>query len=351
MKTVLYIVENTESAQFRYRVLNVIEALEKSANWRGKWVLTSAFREEDLEGVSLAVILRQSGKDGKILGVIESAKRHGIKVLFDLDDLIFSYKDLAILMSATNSKNIFYWAGYVWGIRRIAKKVDGFVTTNGFLKRKLELGFSKKVAVIPNSLNKKQVGISDGLIKEKKKKDVFSIGYFSGSPTHTKDFQVVEPELIKFLEKHDDAFLRIVGYMDLSSEMKRLASNGRVKMASLVDYLKLEKLISEVDVNIAPLQINDFTNSKSELKFFEAGVVETVTIASPTYAFSRAITDSQNGFLAKSGEWYDKLEQIYKNVSDAEKIAKNAREYALSHFYGVNYLAQVEDALESLTTI
>ena len=88
-------------------------------------------------------------------------------------------------MSATNSKNIFYWAGYVWGIRRIAKKVDGFVTTNGFLKRKLEVSFSKKVAVIPNSLNEKQVGISDELIKEKKKKAVFSIGYFSGSPTHT----------------------------------------------------------------------------------------------------------------------------------------------------------------------
>ena len=37
-----------------------------------------------------------------------------------------------------------------------------------------------------------------------------------------------------------------------------------MKVIKPVEYLKLQKLVAEVDVNIAPLVINDFTNCKSE---------------------------------------------------------------------------------------
>ncbi len=344
-KNILYIVEDRNVAQFRYRVLNVMEATEKSERYEVNMVMRDKLAEVKLEGVDLVVILRQTAKDKTLLDFIRKTHEQGIKVLFDLDDLIFDYKDLSILMKATGSKNIFYWASYVFGIRRIAKRVDGFITTNEFLAGKLERSFKKPCAVILNSLNSSQVEIAEKEIA-KKEHDGFMIGYFSGSPTHRRDLEMVEPEILKFLNVHEDAKFVMVGYMELSDEMKKMVEKKKVKIEKLVDYKKLIKKMAEVDVSIAPLVINDFTNSKSELKFFEAAVVETTTIASPTYAFSKAIVNKENGFLAKTGEWYEKLEYLYNNPNENRKIAKKARGYALKNYYGKKFLKEVEEAYE-----
>lgn len=344
MKKILYIVEDVGSVQSRYRVKNVAEVLA-GRDYRIEWALKSELENLQLEGFDVVVVLRQTYKDGIMGKFIEKVHKSGKKVLFDLDDLIFDYRDLPILMRATNSRNVMYWIGYVWGVRRIAKRVDGFICTNEFLAKKLEQSFKKPVKVIRNSLNKRQIEVSEKYLQEKHHEG-FLIGYFSGSPTHTKDFGLVEPELIRFLKNHDDAKLRIVGYMKFSGLMKKLIKEGRVEIVAPVDYLKLQKLIAEVDVNIAPLVINDFTNCKSELKFFEAAVVETTTIASPTYAFKNAIKDEENGFLAQPGEWHDKLEYLYNNSEENKKIAKKAKDYALKHYYGKEFLKEVEKAYD-----
>lgn len=342
-KKVLYIVEDTGSAQFRYRVKNVAEALEGSTEWQAKWVLASDIDSVKLDSIDLVVILRQTAKDKKILDFVNLAQKRGIKVLFDLDDLIFDYRDILVLLKGTNSKNVVYWMGYILGIRRIAKKADGFITTNEFLAGKLKRSFNKPCGVIPNSLNLEQIKVADESLEDKKH-DGFVIGYFSGSPTHTKDLKLVEPEIFRFLDEHKDAKLRIVGYMEPSSEMQRRVKNGQVEICELVDYLEQIKMMSKVDVNIAPLVINDFTNCKSELKFFEAAVVETITIASPTYAFKKAISDGKNGFFAQPGEWYDKLKYLYSNPSENQKIAKAARKYALENYHGKKFVKEVEEA-------
>ena len=61
----------------------------------------------------------------------------------------------------------------------------------------------------------------------------------------------------------------------------------RIEVCPLQDFVNLQRLIGEVEINIVPLQDNAFTNCKSELKYFEAAIVETVTVATPTYTFSR----------------------------------------------------------------
>lgn len=341
MKKVIYLVENTECAQFRYRVKNVVEALEKSENWSASWLLKKDALEVDFEGVDILVILRQTAKDGKILRIIREANKNNTKVLFDLDDLIFDYRDLGLICKSVQEKSWLYWAGYVWGVRRIAKRVDGFLCTNEFLGKKLKRSFGKPVGIVPNSLNKKQVEMAEECLSGKKHNG-FMIGYFSGSPTHRKDLELVEGELLQFLEMHEDVKIRIVGYMELSQRMQEMVQRGRVEILGLVDYLELMKLMSEVDVNIAPLVINDFTNCKSELKFFEAAAVETTTIASPTYAFKKAISDGEDGFLARPGEWYAKLEYLYQHPEGSQRMAKRARKYALEHYYGMEFLKEVE---------
>ena len=218
--------------------------------------------------------------------------------------------------------------------------------TNEFLGKKLKRSFKKPTKVILNSLNKEQVDISKKCLKEKKNKNKFIVGYFSGSPTHMKDFRMIESELLSFLKKHSDTYLLVVGYMDYSRQMKKMMMSGRVKAMKPVDYLELQKLMCGVDVNIAPLIINDFTNCKSELKFFEAAIVETTTIASPNYSFAHVINDGKDGFLAKKGEWMNTLEYLYQNELNNKKVAKKARLVALEKYYGSNIKRRVKEAYD-----
>lgn len=343
IRSVLYVLEDVDSMQFRYRYENVKDVLDIDREWSLNYSLSCDVNRNILDSIDLVVIGRQTAKSGKILDFISSVKESEKKILFDLDDLVFDYNDLFLVSNTVGEKNLLYWLGYIWGIRRIAKKVDGFLTTNDFLGEKLKRSFNKPYKVIKNSLNQSQIKVSEKYVKNKIH-DGFRIGYFSGSPTHVKDFKVVELDLIRFLNAHNNAVLRVVGDMNFSLEMKKLIKLGKVQVEGKVDYLKLQRLISEVDVNIAPLVINDFTNCKSELKFFEAAIVETTTIASPTYTFKNAITDGKNGFLAQPGEWYDKLEYLYKRPKENQKIAKAAKEYALKHYYGKEFLKEVEEA-------
>ena len=350
-KLALYFVEKPDSSTFRYRCYNTFEATKGSKKWQAVYFLKNEL--DAIEGLlsrcSELIFGRQSGQEKTVEKLSRMAHDKGIKVGLDIDDLVFDVKYLDIMLNTIGEKtNRSYWVAYFASVQAMAKQMDFFITTNEFLAEKVKKSFNRPVKIIRNSLNQGQINASLVYTERKKLKreNGFIIGYFSGSPTHAKDFAVVELELIRFLKKHDDAILNVVGYMKFSKEAERLVDSGRIKFLPLTDFRKLQRLMAEVDVNIAPLVINDFTNCKSELKFFEAAVVETTTIASPTYCFKKAIIDGKNGFLAESGEWYDKLEFLYNHSEENRRIALAAKKYALKHYYGKEFMEEVEEAYD-----
>ena len=156
------------------------------------------------------------------------------------------------------------------------------------------------------------------------------IGYFSGSPSHARDFRVAAPAIARLLKRDRRVTLRIVGFLELGDEFSGLAD--QIQLFALHDFMNLQRLIAEVEINIAPLQDNVFTNSKSELKFFEAGICGTPTVATPTFTFRNAIRDGDNGFLALAHEWDDALRRAVALVDDieaykslADRIVKEAK--------------------------
>jgi glycosyltransferase involved in cell wall biosynthesis len=132
-----------------------------------------------------------------------------------------------------------------------------------------------------------------------------TVGYFSGTATHNRDFAVAAPALARLMDEEPRIKVRVVGFLELKSGLEKYGS--RVEFYPLQDPMNLQRLIAEVEINIAPLQNNLFTNCKSELKYFEAAIAGTITIATPTGPFARAIVDGENGFLATAFEWEDKL--------------------------------------------
>jgi glycosyltransferase involved in cell wall biosynthesis len=104
----------------------------------------------------------------------------------------------------------------------------------------------------------------------------------------------------------------------------------------LQDFLNLQRLIAEVEVNIAPLQDNSFTNCKSEVKFFEAAICGTLTLATPTFTFRKSIVHGKTGFLVPSYGWDSALQEAIAVVEDKPRydaIATAAFEY-VENAYG-----------------
>ncbi|KKU54751.1 MAG: Glycosyl transferase group 1 [Candidatus Moranbacteria bacterium GW2011_GWE2_47_10] len=89
-----------------------------------------------------------------------------------------------------------------------------------------------------------------------------------------------------------------------------------------------------MDINIVPLELgNPFCEAKSELKFFEAGIVGVPTVAVANRTFSEAIEEGVDGFLAKdTQQWIEKLELLILDANLRKEMGKKARGKASSKY-------------------
>ncbi|MEA2844004.1 MAG: hypothetical protein QOJ69_1675, partial [Actinomycetota bacterium] len=83
----------------------------------------------------------------------------------------------------------------------------------------------------------------------------------------------------------------------------------QIEWRDIVGLDTLPGELARLDVNLAPLEAgNPFCESKSDLKFFEAALVDVPTIASPSEPHRAAIVHGVNGFLAGDHDgWRDAL--------------------------------------------
>lgn len=353
----IIVYEYPDTSTFRYRGYNIFQIMEESNSWR---VIYFFQHELDkivafLSKISVVTISRMRWSF-QLQKFIETVKKWNVPIAFDVDDRVFDLDYLPIVTNTLNasmsSDNEYdFWFAYISRIGFTASKADAYITTNQFLANALETKFKKHCSIIPNFLNKEQISVSEKCIIQKSKqksRKPFTIGYFSGTPSHINDFKIVYKQILQLLIDYDDINLCVVGFMEFPEEMHDFIKKGRIKFTGLVDFLTLQQMVAAVDVNIVPLVINDFTNCKSELKYFEAAIVNTITCASPIYTYANSIIDGENGFLCRQSEWYDKIKAIYMKTIDEKKIAKNAYLHTMNNYQGEKIIAQIEKCLNDI---
>jgi hypothetical protein len=206
-----------------------------------------------------------------------------------------------------------------------AKLCDGVITTNGFIAAQAK-AFAPELQtlIIPNFLNRRQQEYSNNIYNQKlkfryRRDGRVHIGYFSGTPTHSKDFQVVDEALAATLRReprHPAAHRWFFNALYRTSRFK-----SKIEQRPLQDFVSLQRYIGEVETNIAPLHKSLFTDCKSELKFFEAAITGTITIASRCFSFENNIRSGENGYLASGHEWA-------KTVEVCTALSRDWRSYA-----------------------
>ncbi|MDD3887302.1 MAG: glycosyltransferase [Patescibacteria group bacterium] len=248
------------------------------------------------------------------------------KIIFDIDDLIFDPSSISNIPTVITKKDKLKRSQQYLDT---LKKSDFALTTTNYLAdilRKYKPSFINR-----NALSNQQISsiISKKVLKNSAK---INIGYISGSNSHDQDFKIIEKPLISMLKKYPNVNLYIFGFLRLGKAFDIFKSQ-----IIRIPFVPWEKMLDEVakfDINVAPLRVSDcFCESKSEIKFIEAGLLSIPTIASPTEAFKYAILNNVNGYLAEDEkQWTDCMEMLITDRVLRKKIGKNANKAVMKNY-------------------
>jgi len=286
--------------------------------------------------------------------MIEKIKAQGKEIIFETDDLVYDPKYLEFMdyFKTMNSLEKKLYENGVGGEILADPYVKVCTTTTTYLAEKLR-EHEKEVFLVQNKLSKRDVQVAEEILNNKKPAvdDKIKIGYFSGALSHNKDFATITEVLLQVMEKHQNVELFLVGPLDIENKLNKFAD--RIKQFPYVTREKHFANVASVDINIAPLEIgNPFCESKSELKFFEAGIVGVPTVATATQPFFEAIEDSVDGFAANNTEqWTLKLERLVVDKNLRISMGAKAREKALEKYttenaHNVEYYEYLKSKLQ-----
>jgi glycosyltransferase involved in cell wall biosynthesis len=334
---ILYLTDEYEalhSQSVRYRITNLRQALRGRVQTRLEIIENGVCNDERaLEWADIIVLMRLKWSL-ELESIVQTAKRSSIPLVYDIDDIIFmpeyaegycralgEFRDERI--AAKKSEMAQY--GEAFG------KCDFSTASTPFIAEKMSASGMESF-VIHNGLNSKQLRIAKRSRCRRGAARARYIGFLSGTKTHDFDFQQAVPALSRILREYDDVELRIAGYLDLSALPEDIA-----RKTSTSCYMRWGRLMAYSAanyINIAPLDIsNPFCHAKSELKYFEAGILGVPTVASATDTFKRCIRPGENGMLAASDdEWYACFKALLDDKPRYESICNNAIKDALARY-------------------
>ena len=356
---VAYVYGRADTSTFRYRVYNMVEALraDPQASLTASW-----FQMHEVQHVLplvpglQALVLGRVSYTAQVANLVARARLAGVRVFFDCDDLVFDIRYTQLVISTLDQDGLTEdvwqtWFALLGRIQGTAQLCDAGITTNAFLAERMARIVEGPVHVVPNFLNRRQQDLSRALFDRKQAQGfqddgTITIGYFSGTPTHNLDFAIVLPALVALMRRDPQVNLRIVGFMKAFETLSEFGD--RIEVIPLQDWMNLQVKIAEVDINIAPLQQNEFTNCKSELKYFEAAVVGTWTCATRSFTMQHAIHSAEIGYLTENSGWLAALDEAVALARDKRRYAERARhaaDHALAAYGWDRHVEAIKTAL------
>ena len=318
----------------RYRVFNLVQALQSAG-------IEAAHLDERYIPARLdtiltydLIVLARCPWEHTIDLLLGTAQQAQVPVAFDMDDYLFDeviipHSEQLRQMPPEESR---------WFFMRFRIPLDRCAYFSGsttFLAERAAL-LGKHSYRIRNGLNAAQIELSGRVLAQRSTAEPngpVRIGYFSGSPTHQADFRLVAPVLVDLLAEFPQLQLTVAGAFNLEEFPAFAPFRERIECRPFVDWRALPAEIGRVDINLIPLVINPFTEGKSDLKYYEAGVLEIPSVATPTPVLARSITHGVNGFLANTPpEWYCTLKALITDPELRQRLGRNAHDHVLREY-------------------
>lgn len=298
------------------------------------------------------IILHRVSLDGYTAKILEQVHQNGGICLLDVDDLVF-YPPAFEWIDSPDFKDPVRASLYQEEMRRQADTLhacDAVLASTEFLAKQAA-SMGKPVRVHRNAFSLEMLALSEQAYRQVNRNPKMTIiGYASGTPTHDRDFQVAKPALEFILNQYPNTELWLIGPLNPGGGWEHLTS--RIRILKWIPWRQLPFIEAQFDINLAPLvTTNPFAQSKSEIKYVEAGLVHVPTIASPSDAFSHAIQSSKNGYLAGDNQaWIDALCYLVERQETRITLGNNAFEDVLKKYHPATRSLQLIQTIEELFT-
>lgn len=278
-----------------------------------------------------AVVVYRVPATPRVLALVDEARRAGTPVAFDVDDLIVD-PDVTDDIPALRNLPADELALWLQGVRRYRSTLehcDAYIGSTAPLVEHIGAITGMPAHLKQNAFGFDVGRLSDAALRRPREPGPLRVGYFSGTKTHDADLAVVVPALAQLLAERADIELWLGGLLPPVPELDHLGS--RVRRIPLRPWYELPELLRQVDVNLAPLSdLGTFNQAKSAIKWLEAALVETPTIATATRPFTEAIDHGVTGLLVQDhAEWPGALARLADDELLRRRIGTAARRSAL----------------------
>lgn len=333
----------------RYRTFHMFEQLQLAGVDASLAHVTGPDLPARFERASLVVIHRVKW-DGYVERLVKGLRQRGGLAILDTDDLIFDPAAFAWINSPDFSDPV-RSALYQEDLRRnrlTLETCQAVTVSTDFLSEQVRR-LGKPAWVHRNAFSLEMLELSEAAYHRRPvEAGKVVIGYASGTPTHNHDFELVKPALQELLGRYPQVELHLVGDLDPGGDWGSLS--GRIHRRPLVPWRQLPALLAAFDINLAPLVAdNPFSQSKSEIKYVEAGLVRAPTVASRTGAFAYAIRSGENGFLASSSEeWYQALAELVEQGGLRRRMGAAAYADCLARYHPQTRAAELIATLDAI---
>lgn len=275
--------------------------------------------------VKYDVIVVQRIFDFEQYYILEMLKEAGKKIIYDIDDDVFSVQNHNPCASIYNRFDSQLC------IRRCLALADLVIVTSERLAN--ALGVPNKSFVYPNSLDWDMLFAIKDKNKERKNKRIF----WSGSNTHEQDFTECIGALVSIFEERNDVELMVMGscpkviQSSLSNYMDRIFYTPGMHTEGYFQFLRT---MVDADIGIIPLENTIFNHSKSICKGLEYTVARLPIVASGCPPYTDVYENNKSAMLCKNEkEWYEAINILLENEEMREEMIRNARKTAVENFH------------------
>ncbi|WP_349780651.1 glycosyltransferase [Xanthomonas sp. WHRI 7065] len=324
---VLLVAEMGIAQCLKYRVLQKQQMIEglgydcTIVNW-----VDNVCTRDLLATHNVAVFYRVPGYPDQ-METIALARSMGVRTFWEVDDLIF---DLEHYLNNSNINDLppAVRKGILEGVplyRKAMLACDGCIASTTAMADAMRTAGAEDTWVVENALDIETLRAAEEIASAPPRGDgLLRIVYGSGSKAHDSDFRVAAPAILRILRKRYDVRLTIIGHLNLPPEFKEL--DAQIERLPPSDYSTYMRRLAKCQINIAPLERTTFNDTKSNIKYLEAGILSIPSVCTPTVEYQETIEHGVTGMLAGSeAEWEMCLMALVESPGLRRQIGEAAR--------------------------
>lgn len=322
---------------FLYRVeqkKDQLESLDQDVLMMGldqanDWSIASALLWADL-----LVVCRLPGTY-PVLRTMGLAKRMGIPVFYDMDDLIFDQEHFPPPLESyggTIPASLHTGLSMDAPLFRAAmEEADELIFSTETLAsrwRELHSKTTQKIWVLANMAPPILCREAKAVLAKQHQAVAASevrLLVSSGTLAHKQVWvEVLAPALASVLEKHPHLHLDLVGSVEWPEVFQDVAPE-RIRSMPFSDYSTYLRHVGRAHIGLAPLEPGIVTDAKSAIKWMEYSLMGLASVVSPTATYQEILSEGKNVLFASDREgWVRAIEALIDDPNRRANLAAEA---------------------------